>query len=318
MRQLRPHTFIAEIQPGRLQVGSAPPHMVIFSDLSPAEVKWLMLLQDFDSLTKTERGELDRNVELTQRQEEILVMLNAAGLLTGDTSNLADLHVRIVGLDRVGVRLASLLAEEGVGAIDLKDRRAVSPELGRFFDSADLGRPRQTALAQELRGRYRDTKFGTVSNPDLVVVCSANTWDHGVLGRLLSQDVPHLPVVERDRSIQIGPIVVPGRTGCVVCADLTMTDSFPLWAQSSLALGAAPEPQAPDYLCATAAGLAVALIVAAYTGDVPSGGSSPAGVGGVAHSFEVGLTGVSTREWYPHPKCACQQDGLALSPDRAA
>ena len=323
MRLLRAHTFVGEIEPGRLQVGSAPPRTVVFSSLSRAETAWIKSLSPtITSGQPQPRANVARNRKgsqqgrprgsasensLTARQKEMLVMLDAVGLLEDGHNPLADLRIRVSGLDRIGARVATLLAEEGVRELELRDRRAIEQVMPPAFTESHLGKIRQTVLARHLRGRYPGLRVAGQAMPDLVVVCSGSVWDHGTLGRLLSRDIPHLPVVQRDREVQVGPLIVPGVTGCALCADLSIQDSFPLWAKSSLALANAPQPLTPDHLCMTAAGLAVTLIHAAATGATPVGAPNPTGVGGVSYSLTVGSNGVETRAWHPHPGCSCRR-----------
>ena len=328
MRLLRPHSFIAEIGDGKLQVGSAPPRTVIFSDLSAEETAWILSLKP-DAPRRARRAtppsqdspptaDPTSGRGLSKRQEEILLMLGAADLLDDGANPLRFLRVRIVGLDEVGARLARLLAAEGVAELELRDRRRITGEETRVFQERDLGRPRQTVLAQELRSRHPGLRVGKLCFPDVVVVCATGSWDHGALGRLLSKDLPHLPILQRDREVLVGPLIAPGKTGCAVCADLTIGDGFPVWAQTSLALAGATQPPTPDYLCCTAAGLAVSLLVCATSGTTPVGARTPATTGGVSHSFTVGPTGVTTQEWFPHRRCACQMEALSILPADAA
>ena len=325
MRLLRPHTFVGEIEPGKLQVGSAPPRTVVFSALSPAESAWIKSLSRMETVgapgiqasalkhrapDRVRRPAHDTS-SLTPRQKEMLVMLDAVGLLQDGANPLSELRVRVSGLDRVGARVAALLAEEGVRELELRDRRAVDRVMPPAFTEKQLGRTKQTVLSRHLRERYPGLRIAGLTMPDLAIVCSSSVWDHGTLGRLLSSDTPHLPIVQRDREVQVGPLMVPGVTGCALCADLSVQDSFPLWAKSSLALAAAPQPITADHLCMTAAGLAVTLIHAAATGATPIGASGPAGVGGVSHSLTVGPSGVEVREWYPHKGCSCRRGPIS-------
>lgn len=315
--RLRPQTFVAEVSPGRLQVGSAPPHTVVFSDLSAHEIAWIRKLAGTGSAADKTQRRQSVSAELTERQNEILRMLDAAGLLAEEHGALEGLRIQINGLGTVGIQTARHLADAGARTLELRDRRRIGASVEHLFDPSAAGLLRQSALTESLRRRHRDLRVGASGAPDVAVVCCDNTWDLGVLGRLLSQDIPHLPIVERDREVQVGPLVVPGQTGCALCADLARRDVFPLWAQTSLALASAPTPKTPSHMCATAAGLAVTLIRCCATGDAPAGASRPSGLGGASHSFTVSEAGVTTQEWYPHPECACHEDGLFAAP-RAA
>ncbi|MFC7573624.1 hypothetical protein ACFQX8_15215 [Klenkia terrae] len=50
-----------------------------------------------------------------------------------------------------------------------------------------------------------------------------------LLGHLHTARVPHLVATVRGEVGVVGPLVVPGRTGCLRCAEATRTDAAPGW-----------------------------------------------------------------------------------------
>lgn len=327
-RKLRPGTFIYEIESGMLQVGSSPQHAVLLSSLSPTEMAWVKDLAAPPPLSSREKNTQGRTTrvprgtawknhekepptagdepELSARQAEILRLLDAVGLLHEEMHPLQRLDVRVMGLDRVGTRIALLLASAGVHGLELQDRRLVDAHVEDLYPSADAGLPRTRALGNEIRRIHPRVRVGRLSMPDLVIVSDERVWDHGVLGLLLSEDVTHLPVIQEDRSITVGPLVAPGVSACALCVDMHIHDVLPEWPKMALTLSQTELPSVPDHLTAAAAGLAVTMVEAIALG-VPllNDGSALGTKGAPSQSWRVSQSGVHTDLWTPHPRCTC-------------
>lgn len=305
MEKLRPDTFVHELSPGVLQVGSRPESMVILSNLTPSDVQWVHSMRVPRPRAQS-RTRARKSSRLTKKQKELLGYLGAAGLLATAGNAMAGLQVRIVGLNGVGARVAVMLAQAGVAALELRDRGSVDARVENAYSRGSSGLVRQTALRNQVLKQNPDVRVGAINNPDLVVVCGKRAWDHGTLGRLLSQDRIHVPITQDNESVTVGPLIAPGITACALCVDLHVQDSHPLWAKSTFALAAAPPAAPPDYLSAAAAGLAVSMISAVAAGKPLQGEVEPMGsAGGSSQSWTVSQGGVEVRSWKPHPRCTC-------------
>lgn len=136
--------------------------------------------------------------------------------------------------------------------------------------------------------------------PDLVVLADALVTDPRTAADLAGWRVPHLPVLLRDGTGVVGPLVLPGRTGCLRCTDLHRRDLDPDWpllaAQLLGRTGAAPRAT----VRATAA-QACAQVLALLAGDAAH---PPAALGA---SLTVDLAGADggRRPRPPHPACGC-------------
>ena len=64
---------------------------------------------------------------------------------------------------------------------------------------------------------------------DLVVLSDYLVVDPRMLRDLRAEGVPHLPVRVRDGTGLVGPLVIPGVTSCLECADLHRKDRDPAW-----------------------------------------------------------------------------------------
>ena len=316
---IRKGTFMHQFMDGPFQVGSVPEHTVMFNDLTGDEVEWIKSLRAEEAAQQrsSRRNASPAKSGLTERQAEILRLLGAAGLLGPDEDPLSRLRIRLVGLDRVGVLLARLLARAGVRRLELRDPRRVDSDVEDYFPSDAKGLVRDRYLRKEFRDRY-GLVAGRLSNPDLVITCNSRVWDHADAGLLINQDLNHLPITVDDRSIRIGPLIAPGLTACAVCVDMHLRDQMPEWAETHLALGRYL-PVAPWHGLATAAaGLAATMVDSAARGLplAPPAAMSP--VAGTSYSWRITPVGVETETWTAHPRCGCTGQTPELRIDKAS
>lgn len=205
-------------------------------------------------------------------------------------------RVVVHGAGRVGGPLASLLAEAGVGTVDVRD-----DEPARAGDTAvggvrpeDLGVRRAEAVGRRLRSR------GSARRPDLVVLADDSGDLGGGVAHVLQRDgVPHL-LARVDATLGVvGPLVLPGRTGCLRCLDLVRTALDPAWPVLAAQRPVVHGPIACDGVL----GVAVAAQAALQVLELLAG-TVPASAGG---TLELALPGWQWRRrtWPPHPACGC-------------
>ncbi|WP_395307684.1 cyclodehydratase [Mycobacterium sp. AMU20-3851] len=148
----------------------------------------------------------------------------------------------------------------------------------------------------------------TAEHTDLVVLADTLVSDPRVLRDLHAARVPHLPVRVRDGTGLIGPLVIPGVTSCLSCADLHRSDRDAAWPALAAQLRHAVTTADRATVLGTAA-LAltqVDLVVRAMRDD-PDGadaGAAPMTLDTTVE-FDVGTGSVVTRRWSRHPACAC-------------
>jgi bacteriocin biosynthesis cyclodehydratase domain-containing protein len=143
---------------------------------------------------------------------------------------------------------------------------------------------------------------------DLVVLSDYLVADPRVLRDLHDAGVPHLPVRVRDGTGLIGPLVIPGMTSCLRCADLHRSDRDAAWpavaAQLRDAVGSADRAT----MLATAA-LAlnqVDRVIKAIrdSGDPRRAGEPPPTLD-TTLEFDVSTGSTISRRWSRHPRCQC-------------
>jgi hypothetical protein len=143
----------------------------------------------------------------------------------------------------------------------------------------------------------------TPADADLVVLSDNLVADPRMLRDLHSQGVAHLAVRVRDGTGLVGPLVVPGVTSCLGCADLHRRDRDAAWpavaAQLRDTVGVADRAT----LLATAA-LALSQ-VNRVIGAVRGAESEPPSSLNATLEFDVHAGSIVVRQWPKHPLCSC-------------
>ena len=167
-------------------------------------------------------------------------------------------------------------------------------------------------LVEALRcsgARIGQTSHGNAGAPssgvDLVVLADYLIADPRLVRDLHAAGVPHLPVRVRDGAGLVGPLVIPGVTSCLVCADLHRADRDAAWpavaAQLRDVIGSADRPT----VLATAA-LALGQlqrIITAVRG-VDAAGAPPATLN-TTLEIDVDSNSIMARRWSRHPRREC-------------
>lgn len=131
-----------------------------------------------------------------------------------------------------------------------------------------------------------------------VIVAAAYRVEPRRAAALVREDLRHLPLVFDAAGASVGPLVVPGRTGCLACTDAYARDLDPAWPLvSSQLLGRRAPVVGPD-LAAEAARVAVQLISA------PDPTPSPSSV-----RLRVDSPHRRWRQHPPHAECGCRSLG---------
>lgn len=211
-------------------------------------------------------------------------------------------RVRVVGAGRVGSAVAGLLAVAGVGAVDVEDTGLVRPlDTGPGGpDLADVGRSRGEVARERLAraSPSTDLRPGAVH---LAVLCPPEGAGGDALHEAAPSGAAHLAVEVRDTLGVVGPLVLPGRTACLHCLELTRADRDPDWPVLSAQLSQPVRaPAAVDVVLAAAVAAAAAGQVLAALDD---GGAPDV----LSATLELALPGWRwrRRSWPAHPDCGC-------------
>jgi bacteriocin biosynthesis cyclodehydratase domain-containing protein len=225
--------------------------------------------------------------------------------------------VRVYGADRIGACIATLLAASGVAWVTCRDggitgEADIAPA---GLGAADVGDARAAGVDRAVHRVARETRTGDDPRrlPDLAVL--AGRPDPVDVAELMRGRVPHLAVRAEEAIGVVGPLVEPGRSACLRCADLARTARDSAWplilAQAGGAPGpdgAATSPQACDtVLAAATAALAAAQALTFIDRAAPHVTRNG--------TLEVVLPDWQwhRRTWSPHLACTCGAAAVAAS-----
>lgn len=262
---------------GRLQIGCEPGSALLLDldpDTEPGAVAGLL-----DTLRGTvDRRQLAarlRTTGLTAAEFTALIdRLVAAGKAVAPApQSLRRLRVRVLGRSTLAQRLAARLVAAGLPVLT---------------DSVGPG-----ALT---RSRRLDCNLAVLADRLLV--------DPPLRLALMKSRTPHLAVGVRDGIGVIGPLVLPGHSSCLRCADLYRSELDPEWPVLAARLAAAPIGDAPELVALTAA-LACQEIeeIAARLAD--PAGTPPQTVDHRLH-LHLRPAGTTLIGAPAHPRCTCR------------
>jgi hypothetical protein len=211
----------------------------------------------------------------------------------------------VEGANRVGTPLAAVLAASGVGRVHVRDRGATlaGEAIVGGLAAADEGRPRALAAADAVRraSPLTDLRPLPPGQPaDLVVLCRPWAAVDPLSVAWQRAGTPHLVATVREETGVVGPLVLPGESSCLRCAEAWRRDDDAAWPRLAAQLAAADAiPSGSTITC-----LLTALTAAVQVLAQLDGAEQPAAVNGTVElrppTFLPRL-----RRWEPHPDCGC-------------
>lgn len=225
-------------------------------------------------------------------------------------AGLADLQAHAPAID------AAIIEDLLASLVDAGVVTPAAPRGGRAAAVRIHGRgPLSDLLAGALRcsgarlTHSSRSNTGAPSEPtDLVVFADYLVPDPRVVRELQAAGVAHLPVRVRDGVGLVGPLVIPGVTSCLGCADLHRSDRDAAWpavaAQLRHTVGSAD--RATVLATAALALNQVDRVIRAVRGGPASDRSAePPPTLDTTLEFDVNVGSVVARRWSRHPRCAC-------------
>ncbi|GAA2530201.1 TOMM precursor leader peptide-binding protein [Streptomyces levis] len=227
-------------------------------------------------------------------------------------------RVQVRGAGRVGAVLASLLAGAGVGEVEVRDGGRVEP-----WDVAPGGHPAQAVGDRRDESARRALRQAAPDRPprraevpppsddgdpgfSLVVLAprddvAVHAPDPSHAEPLMLSGTPHLYAGVVEGTGVVGPLVLPGETGCAGCLHEHRADRDPTWPRliAQWRSGRQRQVRPCDLtLATTVAGLAAAHALAFLDGQVPSSTGA---------RWEVSLPALHwhARPVWAHSACPC-------------
>jgi hypothetical protein len=190
--------------------------------------------------------------------------------------------VRVEGMSRVGLCVASFLTASGIGMVI-----SAGPPPAVLSPPAGMAGPAPASR-----------------HPDLVILADIHRRE---LPEILRRGgVPHLAAAASEAIGVVGPLVLPGRTACLRCLDLTRAERDPAWPLILAQLtGGGADPPACDTVLAAAVAAQAAAQALAFV-------DRPASASAVSNgTLELVLPDWQwrRRSWAQHDRCGCGRRG---------
>lgn len=149
---------------------------------------------------------------------------------------------------------------------------------------------------------------------DLVVLADDLIAEPRVVRELHRAGVAHLPVRVRDGIGLIGPLVIPGVTSCLQCADLHRSDRDAAWPAVAAQLrGTVGHADRATILATAALALNQVDRVIRAIGDTGDSRHPPEPPPTLETTLELDVDGyaIAARRWSRHPDCPCLKTNVA-------
>ena len=213
--------------------------------------------------------------------------------------------VAVSGRGRAAVHIACLLAASGVGRVYFTDSGDVhlSQTMPGGLPPDAEGRRFAAAAAAAVRAAAPDadtTPLHAGEIPDLTVLAANEPIDSDLRDVLHRRGCAHLVVRLAASSGVVGPLVVPGLTSCVRCADLHRRDRDPAWNSFAVQLTVPQHRGAASDVAVTAA---LGGVAALHVLEFFDTGTCAA----VDGTLELHLPDwrLRRRTWPYHAECGC-------------
>lgn len=201
---------------GRLQVGDTD---VILRNVTPATLTWL---RAFDGV-HTWPELLACTPHDAATTADLVAALQSGGALA-DADSICD-RLRLAPQDE------RVMLQQTHGALTVTYRSASIAD--RIMSARGVLRVQilgDGAIAEHLHQLVADQGFVIVcQSPDVVFIARAAHPDVIDEADIPDRHVVHLPVVGSGGRAHVGPLVLPGSSSCVRCAELYRTDANPAW-----------------------------------------------------------------------------------------
>lgn len=271
---LRAHTAVVPIGIDRIRIGGGPTDSLIL-DLGPGV--------DIERLTR-----LLQWLERPRSRSTVVRRARAAGLSPSD-------------MNEIVTRLVEAGQMIGTDPADAEDSRT------RLTLHIHGDGPISDQLTTSLRAARM--RMDSAEKATLVVLADHLVPDPRIVSALMSARTAHLQVRVRDGVGLVGPLVLPGLSSCLRCADHHRTSLEPDWPHVATALVGRPGHASPAIIRATAA-LAhqhiddLALGLSDRSALAHNGGIPPL----LDHVLELypRPTRLERRRWPAHRLCSCR------------
>jgi hypothetical protein len=303
--KLRPQIPVLERAGGEIQIGVDSESALIFAEPRLAPV--LRTLDGVHHLQAIRETGIAEGLPAGQVDEALRVLAESHMLMEGGRGLpkpevISGPSILLIGAGILGQTVARLLSQGRLGHLWLVDDERSEPNA---HPRPGIARSRTEAL-RAIVSQMPETVVHAANHwtqafhppPDLTIIASETVEaDRLVAADLLRADQPHLVVRSAGETAIVGPLVIPGRTACVNCTDLSRRDTDRGWPALLDQLTRLRLP-ASDLLNSWAGCLAATQALAFLRSGTPEA------CGATIELNEHDLL-TRWRTWMPHPGCGC-------------
>jgi hypothetical protein len=213
--------------------------------------------------------------------------------------------VAVHGTSRLATSVAATLAAAGVGSVQLVHGGdvALADSCPGGLTPADEGRRFGAAAVDAIRRSAPDVDTSPIPRDrlaDLVILTDPAPVETAVRTSFQLDGLAHLAAsVDGSRAV-IGPLVLPGVTACLRCADLHRSDRDPAWPALAVQLASRPRRRLTSdvALCVATSGVTVLQALAYLDRQKPA-------ILGATLEWQLPDWRLRRRSWPPHHSCDC-------------
>lgn len=293
-----------------IEIGSPPTHQRLVG-VDRAHVAWLLSLRgDADLADALARGD-ERGIP-RGAMRRLIAAATATGLLDDaaaipESLREAPAHVRdLVDDDLAALRhlhggtpLARMAMDRRRRAeVAIQGSGPVADALALALASAGVGALLRSDRTHSSSRRHRRAAADRTCH----VLCTPTHPDAAADPDAMALDIPHLAITAAGARAVIGPLVVPGRTGCLRCRELHLADADPAWPRAAVQWASRRPPPVAAGLAHLAGAWGALQVLALIDAGVDA--ARPIALG-AAVSITLPEVSVTIEERPAHPLCGC-------------
>jgi hypothetical protein len=204
-------------------------------------------------------------------------------------------RIDIYGCGLIGAGIARVLSASGIGELRLIDQRNVTSQHLPVTSLESVGLNAARDLGRSISRDYPKILSRKIKQPSLVIITRQPTPSE--ILTWMNYSIAHLLIESRGDAIELGPLVIPGKSSCLRCLTLDRLDRDPNWYFVELCGQSDYEP--PAALAQVAAGIGALTALAILDST-----SVPPPLTDTTLRIEANLV-ISAAVRRRHPRCGC-------------
>ncbi|MFM1784464.1 MAG: hypothetical protein RLZZ579_741 [Actinomycetota bacterium] len=188
-----------------------------------------------------------------------------------------EMNVFVSDFSRAGLVICQALAAVGVGTIFSDDAKHVSRSDTQLLGhpTSSLGLHRSVSVKQVVGPEARIEVHTRLTDPiyertDFAILMASDVLSPERYQTFLSRDVPHISIVFNEKGVRVSPIIFPGATACLGCAEIEKISLDPSWISLALQLAQSPRNLSDTTSLLFAAAMATRACIASGVGNLQS------------------------------------------------